>query len=86
MKTIDVNKENDGKKLNTVLLNEFPSLSVNSVYKALRKKDIRVNGVKVTSDCTVFLGDKITIYITDNYLFGDEKFDIPIIFEDNNSL
>ena len=86
MKILKVNVKYNNKKLLNFILDSFPALSKNTLYKALRKKDIRVNGVKVTSDCTVFLGDKITIYITDNYLFGDEKFDIPIIFEDNNIL
>lgn len=32
------------------------------------------------------LNDKITIYITDNYLFGEDKFDVDIIYEDENIL
>lgn len=85
MKTIDVNKENDGKKLNTVLLNEFPSLSVNSVYKALRKKDIRVNDIKVNENVTVHNGDSIKVYITDDILFGS-SIKIEKVFEDDNIL
>ena len=50
MKTINIDKKNDNKKLNTVLLKEFPALSINSIYKALRKKDIRVNDVKVNQN------------------------------------
>ena len=83
MKTIIVNKENDGKKLNTILLKEFPSLSVNSIYKALRKKDIRINNIKVTENVTVHKGDSITVYITDDILFGSSiKFEK--VFEDDN--
>ena len=85
MKTIDVNKENDGKKLNTVLLNEFPSLSVNSVYKALRKKDIRVNDIKVNENVTVHDGDSIKVYITDDILLGS-SIKIEKVFEDSNIL
>ena len=83
MKTIIVNKENDGKKLNTILLKEFPSLSVNSIYKALRKKDIRINNIKVNENVTVHKGDSITVYITDDILFGNSiKFEK--VFEDDN--
>ena len=83
MKTIIVNKENDGKKLNTILLKEFPSLSVNSIYKALRKKDIRINNIKVNENVTVHKGDSITVYITDDILFGSSiKFEK--VFEDDN--
>ena len=83
MKTIIVNKENDGKKLNTILLKEFPSLSVNSIYKALRKKDIRINNIKVNENVTVHKGDSINVYITDDILFGSSiKFEK--VFEDDN--
>ena len=83
MKTIIVNKENDGKKLNTILLKEFPALSVNSIYKALRKKDIRINNIKVNENVTVHKGDSITVYITDDILFGSSiKFEK--VFEDDN--
>lgn len=80
MKTIIVSKENDGKKLNTVLLKEFPTLSVNSIYKALRKKDIRINDVKVNENIPVYFGDSIKIYIADDILFGS----IAPVYEDEN--
>ena len=85
MKTIIVNKENDGKKLNNVLLKEFPSLSVNSFYKALRKKDIRVNDVKVNENVSVHTGDSIKVYITDDILLGT-SIEVEKVFEDTNIL
>ena len=85
MKTIIVNKENDGRKLNNVLLKEFPSLSVNSFYKALRKKDIRVNDVKVNENVSVHTGDSIKVYITDDILFGT-SIEVEKVFEDTNIL
>ena len=73
MKEILINKENDGKKLNTVLLKEFPALSINAIYKALRKKDIRVNNVKINNTDELIecvnrsKGESIQItYISDN--------------------
>ena len=53
MKKIIVSKKYDGKKLNTFLLDNFNGLSLNTIYKALRKKDIRINNVKIiiTSLC-----------------------------------
>ena len=47
MKTININEKNNGKKLNNILQREFPALSLNTIYKALRKKDIRVNDVRI---------------------------------------
>ena len=47
MRKIIVDKKYDGKKLNTFLLDNFNGLSLNILYKALRKKDIRINNIKV---------------------------------------
>lgn len=38
MRTLIIDNKYDGKKLNNILLTEFPALSINSIYKALRKK------------------------------------------------
>ena len=48
MKEIVVNKKYDGKKLNSFLLDNFDGLKLNTLYKALRKKDIRINNVNHT--------------------------------------
>ena len=94
MKTINIDSKNDGKKLNTVLLKEFPCLSVNSLYKALRKKDIRINNIKVNENVPVHCGDVVTIYITDDVLLGSSRslsessacLNVDKVFEDSNIL
>lgn len=86
MKNLIVTEKYNNKKLSNFILDTFPALNKNTLYKALRKKDIRINDIKINSDCIISLGDKITLYITDNYLFGEDKFNIPIIFEDENIL
>ncbi len=60
----------------------FNGLSTSTFYKALRKKDILVNGVRVKENITVNSGDNITVYIADNYLFKQINF--PIVYEDDN--
>ena len=84
MRKIIVNKKYDGKKLNTFLLDNFNGLTLNTIYKTLRKKDIRINSVKISENCTINEGDEITIYLTDDLLFKTIKLDI--VFEDNNIL
>ena len=84
MKKIIVNKKYDGKKLNTFLLDNFNGLTLNTIYKTLRKKDIRINNVKISENCTVNEGDEITIYLNDDLLY--KTFNLDIIFEDNNIL
>ena len=84
MKKIIVNKKYDGKKLNTFLLDNFNGLTLNTFYKALRKKDIRINNIKTNENCTIREGDEITIFISDNFLY--KTFNLDIIYEDANIL
>jgi len=85
MRTIIVNNKFDNKYLNSFLVNEFPSLTQNTIYKALRKKDIRVNDIKISENIIVHEGDKVTVYILDKYLF-EEELKLDIVYEDDNIL
>ena len=86
MKKIVIDKNQNGKKLNTVLLSEFKNLSINSLYKALRKKDIKINGKRISENTTVYENDIVEIYITDldsknsSLLISKEN----IVYEDEN--
>ena len=80
MRKLIVNEKYNNKKLNNFILDSFPNLNKNTLFKALRKKDIRVNNVKVSNDITVHTGDEITIYIIDDFLFGTSNINIPIIY------
>lgn len=82
MKKIIVNEKYDGKKLNTFLLDSFNGLSINTIYKALRKKDIRINNVKINENCTLNKGDEITLFINDEFLY--KSFNLDIVYEDDN--
>ena len=96
MRTININNKNDEKKLNNVLQKEFPALSLNTIYKALRKKDIRVNNVRINENITLHTGDIVKVFIADEFLFTDKSnntskvscksTDIPVIYEDSNVL
>ena len=84
MRELIVNKKYDNKKLNTFLMDAFPDLSINTLNKALRKKDIKVNGTRVKENVLLNENDHIAVYITDDYLF--KKVDIQIVYEDENIL
>lgn len=84
MRKLIVNKKYDGKKLNIFLLDNFDGLNSSTFYKALRKKDIRINNIKVNENCIVHLNDEITVFITDEYLYKNVKIDI--VYEDDNIL
>lgn len=84
MRNLIVEKKYNGYDIVNYLLDNFNGLSKSTIYKAIRKKDIIVNNVRIKEKITVFENDKITIYILDEYLF--QKPNIKKIYEDDNIL
>ena len=84
MKKLIVPQKYDGKKLTKFILASFPHLSPNMLYKALRQKDIKINGNRTNKDSTISVGSEIIVYIADEFLCPTP--DLNIIFEDENIL
>lgn len=84
MRKLIVDEKYNNKKLNNFILDNFKSLNQNVLFKALRKKDIRINNVKVSENVIIHDGDEITIYIVDELLLGKPKIDFNVVYEDNN--
>lgn len=82
MQKLIVDKKFDNKKLSDILYSNFSGLTQNTLYKAFRKKDIRINNEKINKDTIVHLNDTITVYIVDDLLFKN----IEKVYEDNNIL
>ena len=81
MKIIEVNEKQNNKKLDKVILDFFPNLKQNTLYKTLRKKDIRVNDKRVSENISVNAGDIIKVFICDELLEGNIS--IEKIYEDD---
>lgn len=91
MQTLIIAEDNTNKRIDKVLKDKYPNMPHNFMYKAFRKKDIKVNGVRVKEDYISKLGDKVEIYIIDEILDGknsNEPSDyfkaFTIIYEDKN--
>ena len=84
MKTLTVEPKYMGKNLITYLTTIFPNLNVNTIYKALRKKDIKLNGSRINKNVLLNVGDTLDVYIVDSELYGVAINDIKVIYEDNN--
>lgn len=69
------------RKLSKLALYNIPDLSFSALRKALRKKDVKVNGKRVSEDILLSVGDKVEVYYEKNSLV---KFDL--LFEDKNIL
>lgn len=85
MRELIVNNKFNNKKLSSFILDSFKNLSFNELQKALRKKDIKINGIRTNKDTIIYLNDKISIYINDHILLGN-IFNLKTIFEDDNIL
>ncbi len=82
MKILKVPQKYNNKKIINFLLDNFNGLSSSTIYKALRKKDIRINDKRISDNCLLRTGDEIKIYITDDLLENNP--DIPIVYQDDN--
>lgn len=69
------------QRLFDAILQERKSLNFFMLKKALRKKDIRINNQKISENCDVKIGDKITVYLPQKV---EKKIDV--VFEDKNIL
>ncbi|NJD03635.1 MAG: RluA family pseudouridine synthase [Ruminiclostridium sp.] len=68
MKTLIVDEKNSNKKIDRYITAVMPDLPFSIIQKTFRKKDVKVNGVRVKQDYIVAPGDKIELYITDTLL------------------
>lgn len=84
MKKLIVPQKYNEKKLTKFILDSFPHLSPNMLYKALRQKDIKIDGTRTNKDCTIYGGSEILVYIADDLLCPTLSLDI--IYEDENIL
>lgn len=84
MRKIIVNNKFDNKKIQAFLQFNFNGLSSSVFFKTLRKKDIKVNGKRISDNITIHENDIVEIYLDDRFLFPTLKLDI--IYEDDNIL
>jgi 23S rRNA pseudouridine955/2504/2580 synthase len=93
MRTIYITDKQADKKIDRVLRELFPAMPASALFKALRKKDIKANGIRIREDYIVSAGDKLDVYIVDEILDGTpQEKDITLnrgfsaAYEDENVL
>lgn len=84
MKELIVTDKYDGCKVSKFVFDSFPFLPSGTFYKALRQKDIKLNGTRINKDCNIFVRDILQVYISDELL--SPNFDLDVIYEDENIL
>ena len=84
MKELKVPSKYNGKRLSSYLLNSVEYLSNNLFYKTLRKRDIKVNGKRISKDIIIYENDEVLLYIADKLLAPN--IELNIVYEDDNIL
>lgn len=93
MRKLVADESHSNKRIDKVLRDCFPKMPVNALYKAFRKKDIKVNSVRVKEDHIINTGDVIEVFIIDSILDGvpaeggaSLNKGFTVVFEDKNLL
>ena len=84
MKELIVPEKFNNKKLQSFLIYSFPNLSNPLFYKTLRKKDIKINNLRVSENVILHTGDNVKIYIANELLSYTIQNKINIIYNDSN--
>jgi 23S rRNA pseudouridine955/2504/2580 synthase len=95
MKVILVNSKLNNKKIIDVIKQQHPKCPLGVIHRALRNKDIKVNGSRIKENVSVYEGDELEVYIADEILNGQNNNDSAtnntidkkrIVYEDDNIL
>ena len=84
MQKLVVPEKYNSKNLDKFILSFFPELTKNNLYRAIRQKDIKINGKRIIENKIVFENDIIEIFIADELLYNRQ--DLMIAYEDENIL
>jgi 23S rRNA pseudouridine955/2504/2580 synthase len=86
MREFTVTPKYDQKRVDSFLFDMIPSTNASVIFKAFRKRSVKVNEKRVKESYLLNTGDKVQVYIPDDYL-EDEKnagLNLPnIIYEDS---
>lgn len=93
MKSLSVTKNDSGQRLDKFLIKYLSSMPKSLIYKALRKKRIKVNGKRAKEDLILSEGDFLELYINDEFFEqkdDEHEFtsltscDLDVVYEDEN--
>lgn len=70
MKTLTITPNDAGQRLDKFLQKAFPLLPPAMMYKAIRRKDIKLGGKRCEPGSKLSVGDVLTLYLPDDALGG----------------
>ena len=92
--TITVTKNDAGQRLDKFLTKTYRNLPMSLLYKAVRKKDIRLNGKRCEASSRLNEGDQVYLFLPDDaleiapptYEFMHASKALDIVYEDDHVL
>ncbi|MBR5287482.1 MAG: RluA family pseudouridine synthase [Clostridia bacterium] len=91
MKTFEITKENDGRKIIRFLQKTLPSAGMGDIRRFLRLGRVKIDGKKAKEDSVLAVGQRVDIYVEDAFFEEIEKEDpfysrirpkLTILYED----
>ncbi len=94
MKSFIIEKNDAGQRLDKYLTKSFPNLPQTLMYKYIRLKRIKVNGKRAEISARLSVGDKVELYINDEFFEKSEtRYDfmgaakkLDLLYEDEHIL
>ena len=92
MKQVTIAQNDANQRVDKFLTKTYPNLPQSMLYKAIRKKDIKVNGKRCEISTRLQEGDVLTMYLKDEFFAqASKEYDflkaplkLNIIYEDEN--
>ncbi|MGI6264817.1 MAG: RluA family pseudouridine synthase [Acutalibacteraceae bacterium] len=92
MRTITIEKNDAGQRIDKFLTKTFRELPTSMMYKYIRQKDIKINGKRCEASTRLSEGDVIALYVKDEFLTRQEAvYDflraskrLDVIYEDDH--
>ena len=93
IRSFTINKNDSGQRLDKFLLKLMPSIPESLLHRYLREKRIKLNGKKEPLNTRLCEGDKVELYIKDEFFEKESREpylklipNLNIVFEDENVL
>ena len=91
-KTLQVNPNDAGQRLDKFLTKTYPNLPQSVLHKCIRTKDVRLNGARCAPDSRLSPGDALTLYWQEEYFQqAPKEYDflkaparLRVVYEDEN--
>lgn len=91
---VTIGKNDSGQRVDKFLTKSYPNLPQSMLYKAIRKKDIKINGKRCEISTKLQQGDVISLFLKDEFLQKEERPEdflkapkkLSIVYEDENLL